>query len=61
TGLELADIRWYQAFASWKTAIVLQQLHDRYLRGETSDERMASRGDRVTEFAARAARLLQGA
>jgi aminoglycoside phosphotransferase (APT) family kinase protein len=61
TGLELADIRWYQAFASWKTAIVLQQLHDRYLRGETSDERMASRGDRVTEFAARAARLLHGA
>jgi aminoglycoside phosphotransferase (APT) family kinase protein len=61
TGLELADIRWYQAFASWKTAIVLQQLHDRYLRGETSDERMASRGDRVTEFAVRAARLLQGA
>jgi aminoglycoside phosphotransferase (APT) family kinase protein len=61
TGLELADIRWYQAFASWKTAIVLQQLHDRYLRGETSDERMASRGDRVTEFAARATRLLQGA
>ena len=61
TGLELADIRWYQAFASWKTAIVLQQLHDRYLRGETSDERMASRGDRVAEFAARARRLLQGA
>ena len=61
TGLELAGIRWYQAFASWKTAIVLQQLHDRYLRGETSDVRMASRGDRVAEFAARARRLLHGA
>lgn len=61
TGLDLAGISWYQAFASWKTAIVLQQLHDRYLRGETSDERMASRGDRVAEFAARARRLLRGA
>jgi len=61
TGLDLTAIRWYQAFASWKTAIVLQQLHDRYLRGETSDERMASRGDRVAELAARARRLLLGA
>jgi len=37
---------------------VLQQLHDRYLRGETTDERMATRGERVPEFAARARRLL---
>jgi aminoglycoside phosphotransferase (APT) family kinase protein len=61
TGLDLAAIGWYQAFACWKTAIVLQQLHDRYLRGETSDPRMASRGDRVSEFAARARHLLLGA
>ena len=60
TGLDLTAIRWYQAFACWKTAIVLQQLHDRYLRGETSDERMATRGDRVAELAARARRLLPG-
>jgi aminoglycoside phosphotransferase (APT) family kinase protein len=58
TGLDLTNIRWYQAFACWKTAIVLQQLHDRYLRGESSDERMASRGERVAELAARARRLL---
>lgn len=60
TGIDLTAVRWYQAFASWKTAIVLQQLHGRYLRGETSDQRMASRGERVAEFAARARRLLQG-
>jgi len=60
TGFDLSAIRWYQAFAAWKTAIVLQQLHDRYLRGETSDDRMASRGDRVAEFAVRARRLLPG-
>ena len=59
TGLDLTGIDWYRAFACWKTATVLQQLHDRYLRGETTDERMASRGDRVGELAARARRLLQ--
>jgi aminoglycoside phosphotransferase (APT) family kinase protein len=58
TGFDLTAIGWYQAFACWKTAIVLQQLHDRYLRGETTDERMATRGERVPEFAARARRLL---
>ena len=58
TGLDLTAIGWYQAFACWKTAVVLQQLHDRYLRGETADERMATRGDRVAELAARARRLL---
>lgn len=58
TGLDLSGIRWYQAFAAWKTAVVMQQLYDRYLRGETSDERMASRRDRVAELAARARRLL---
>ena len=56
----VAGIGWYQAFACWKTAVVLQQLHDRYLRGETADERMATRGDRVAELAARARRLLGG-
>jgi aminoglycoside phosphotransferase (APT) family kinase protein len=58
TGLDLTSAGWYQAFACWKTAIVMQQLHDRYLRGETGDERMASRGDRVAELASRARRLL---
>jgi aminoglycoside phosphotransferase (APT) family kinase protein len=43
TGLDLSGIGWYQAFGAWKTAVVMQQLYDRYLRGETSDERMASR------------------
>ena len=60
TGLDLSGIAWYQAFACWKTAVVLQQLYDRYLRGETTDERMATRGERVGELAERAVRLLAG-
>lgn len=58
TGLDLDGVVWYQAFACWKTAVVLQQLYDRYLRGETTDERMATRGARVAEVAERALRLL---
>jgi aminoglycoside phosphotransferase (APT) family kinase protein len=60
TGLDLTGIRWYQAFAAWKTAVVMQQLYDRYLRGETADQRMASRADQVPELAGRARRLLPG-
>ncbi len=58
TGLDLSGVAWYQAFACWKTAVVLQQLYDRYVRGETTDERMATRGARVAELADRALRLL---
>ncbi|HMG65739.1 MAG TPA: phosphotransferase, partial [Streptosporangiaceae bacterium] len=57
-GLDVGGVRWYQAFAAWKTAVVIQQLYDRYQRGETSDQRMARNRERVTELALRAERLL---
>jgi aminoglycoside phosphotransferase (APT) family kinase protein len=57
-GMDLSGIGWYQAFAVWKTAVVLQQLYDRYRRGETTDVRMATRGERVPELADRTLRLL---
>ena len=44
SSFELSEIAWYHSFATWKTAIVLQQLYDRYRRGETNDQRMASAG-----------------
>jgi aminoglycoside phosphotransferase (APT) family kinase protein len=59
TGLDLEDVRWYWAFACWKTGVVLQQLYDRYRRGETTDERMADLGQRVAEMGERALRLLR--
>jgi aminoglycoside phosphotransferase (APT) family kinase protein len=59
SGLDLSDVWWYVAFAAWKTAVVKQQLYDRYLRGETTDPRMASQGERVLELGQRAERLLQ--
>jgi aminoglycoside phosphotransferase (APT) family kinase protein len=58
-GLDLTDVRWYEAYGCWKTLIILQQLYARWARGETTDPRMAARGDQVTALARRAARLLE--
>jgi aminoglycoside phosphotransferase (APT) family kinase protein len=58
SGLDVSGVRWYQAFGAWKTAVVLQQLYDRYQRGESTDQRMAGHRERVTELALRAERLL---
>ena len=58
TGLDVEGAEWYEAFAAWKTAVVLQQLYTRYARGESHDERMASRGDHISGQARRAAALL---
>jgi aminoglycoside phosphotransferase (APT) family kinase protein len=49
---------WYEAFACWKTAVVLQQLYMRYVRGESTDERMATRGEKVSAQAQRAMTIL---
>lgn len=47
TGLDMQRIGWYEAFALWKTAVVVQQIYIRYKRGQTQDERFASYADRV--------------
>jgi aminoglycoside phosphotransferase (APT) family kinase protein len=56
--IDLDTIEWYEAFACWKTNVILQQLYQRYVRGESTDERMASRGDNIGMLARRAARIL---
>jgi aminoglycoside phosphotransferase (APT) family kinase protein len=58
TGFDVGDVAWYEAFACWKTAVILQQLHTRYVRGESTDERMATRGPMAVEQANRAMRIL---
>ena len=47
SGLNLADIGWYEAFALWKTATVIQQLHHRWKMGDSSDPRMETVADPV--------------
>ena len=60
TGLDLRGSRWYEAFACFKTAVVVQQLYARWQRGETTDARMAERGAWVGPMSRRAARILEG-
>lgn len=47
TGADLSVIPWYEAFAHWKTAVVLQQIYIRFRRGQTQDERFAMMAGRV--------------
>lgn len=60
-GLDLGrgDVAWHEAFGCWKTAIILQQLYVRHLRGESSDDRMAARGRQVSLIAERALGLAE--
>lgn len=59
-GVDLGTISWYEAFALWKTAVVLQQIYIRWVRGQTKDARFEGLGQRVPaliEFAADVAHL----
>ncbi len=57
--LTRADVTWYEAFGCWKTAIILQQLYVRHLRGESADDRQAARGEQVLRIADRALALAE--
>lgn len=61
TGQDLtrADVAWYEAFGCWKTAVILQQLFVRHLRGESTDDRMTARGEQVGRIADRALALAE--
>jgi aminoglycoside phosphotransferase (APT) family kinase protein len=61
TGFDVGEVYWYEAFAAWKTAVVLQQLYTRYLRGESTDPRMADRGPMIAPQARRAMLILERA
>jgi aminoglycoside phosphotransferase (APT) family kinase protein len=54
SGRDVSNIRFYETFALFKLAAVIQQIFYRYKRGQTSDERFANFGDRV-EYLARQA------
>ena len=52
TGANVASVRWWEAFALWKTVVVVQQLHRRWVRGESTDPRMATVADRIPSLIA---------
>ena len=56
--LDLSGVYWYEAFAQWKTATVLQQLHYRWKVGDSTDDRMAFIADALPRFIEKALLLL---
>ena len=57
----MASVHWYEAFALWKTAVVVQQIYIRYKRGQTQDERFATYSERVPNLLEAAWALLRSA
>jgi aminoglycoside phosphotransferase (APT) family kinase protein len=51
SGRDLSHIAFYETFALFKTAVVLEQIYVRYVRGQTKDERFAALGPLVPRLA----------
>ena len=54
---DLSGIRFYEIFAVFKIAVVIQQIYFRYVQGQTTDARFVSFGARVEFLAQHAAQL----
>jgi aminoglycoside phosphotransferase (APT) family kinase protein len=61
TGVDVTAARWWEAFALWKTVVVVQQLHRRWVRGESTDSRMEHIADRIPSLIAAARTVLDRA
>ena len=61
TGFDLTSIAFYEVFAVFKLAVVLQQIYYRYYRGQTDDPRFAALDERVAWLARIGATLVEEA
>ena len=59
TGFDPAGVGFYEVFAVFKLAVVLQQIFFRYRSGQTDDPRFAALGERVAWLARVAAQLAE--
>jgi aminoglycoside phosphotransferase (APT) family kinase protein len=57
SGIDVDRLDWYVAFATWRTAVVLQQLSNRFAAGDSNDERAARFAAAIPDYAARAREL----
>jgi aminoglycoside phosphotransferase (APT) family kinase protein len=57
TGFDVSNLKFYEVFAVFKLAVVLQQIFFRYHRGQTDDPRFASLDKRVEALAEIAIKL----
>lgn len=58
TGFSLENIDWYHAFAYWKGGVIAAQLYQRYINGQTKDERMEKFGISAQVLGSFAKRIL---
>ena len=58
SGRDVSNIRYYETFALFKIAAVIQQIYYRFVKGQTDDPRFAVFGGRVTHLARHATRLI---
>ena len=54
SGRDLSRLKFYEVFALFKIAVVVQQIYFRFVNGQTKDPRFANLGDRVAYLAQRA-------
>ena len=54
SGRDVSAVRWYETFALFKIAVVIQQIFFRYTSGQTDDPRFSTFGPRVTHLAQQA-------
>jgi aminoglycoside phosphotransferase (APT) family kinase protein len=57
SGRDVSRIRYYEIFAVFKIAVVIQQIYYRYVQGQTTDSRFATFDARVSYLARHAAGL----
>lgn len=57
SGRDVSNVRYYEVFALFKIAVVIQQIYYRYVKGQTTDARFATFGARVKYLATAATRL----
>ena len=58
SGRDLSTLQFFEVFALFKIAVVIQQIYFRFVKGQTDDPRFANFGERVTFLARRAESLL---
>jgi aminoglycoside phosphotransferase (APT) family kinase protein len=59
SGRDLSRLRYFEVFALFKIAVVIQQIYFRFVIGQTDDPRFAVFGDRVASLAAHAASMIE--
>jgi aminoglycoside phosphotransferase (APT) family kinase protein len=57
SGRDVSNVRFYETFAVFKIAVVIQQIYFRYVQGQTTDARFATFDTRVAYLARQAANL----